>query len=92
MKKLGLIFFLLVAVYTQANTIEVCANCEVTSLKEALEIATNGDTIYLKQGIYKEYDIQVDIEVSIIGEDGVIIDGEKKGNILSLLRASSLFW
>lgn len=32
--------------------------------------------------MYKEHEILVDKEVSIIGEDGVVIDGEKISNIM----------
>lgn len=49
MKKLCLLLFLFNALFIKATTIEVCATCEVTTLKEALALAEDGDEIYLKK-------------------------------------------
>jgi nitrous oxidase accessory protein len=67
-----------------AKTIEVCNVCEFNSLKTAIASATSGDTISIKKGTYKEYNILVDKPLTIKGEDYPIIDGEDKGEIIRI--------
>jgi nitrous oxidase accessory protein len=85
MKKLFIILILLSFTKIVAKQIIVCKNCGTSTIKKAIELAENGDKIFIKKGIYNEHDIQIDKEISIIGEDGVIIDGEKIGNILYVI-------
>lgn len=63
----------------QPGKIKVSPDGDITSLKEALQAAAPGDTILLKEGRYKEYDITVDQSVTILGEKNAIIDVEEKG-------------
>ncbi|MFQ5446763.1 MAG: right-handed parallel beta-helix repeat-containing protein, partial [Saprospiraceae bacterium] len=79
-----LIFGVLVATAT-SNTIEVCPKCEMASLKQAIAIATPCDTILVKGGMYKEGNIVVDKELTFIGENWPIIDGEKSTEILTVI-------
>ena len=37
------------------KTIEVCASCEVKSIKEGVALATDFDTLLIKNGNYKEF-------------------------------------
>ena len=67
-----------------AKTIAVCKTCEVNSLKTAIALATSGDTILIKKGTYKEFNIVVDKPLTIRGEDYPIIDGEDKGEIIRI--------
>jgi nitrous oxidase accessory protein len=85
MKKLFIVLIFLSCTKLVAKQIIVCKNCDVSTIKKAVELAEDGDKIFVKKGIYNEHDIQIDKEVSIIGEDGVIIDGEKIGNILYVI-------
>lgn len=57
---------------------------KISSLKKALILAKSGDTIYIKKGFYKESSIVITIPLTIIGETGVILDGEGKYEILTL--------
>jgi|TARA_R110002110_G_scaffold85074_4_gene220948 nitrous oxidase accessory protein len=82
LKKITCIILLLFANLLAARTIEVCKSCEVNSLKLAISIATSGDTILVKKGTYKEFNILVDKPLTIVGEDYPIIDGEDKGEII----------
>ena len=52
MNKIHLIFFLFTVIGLQAKQIEVCNSCEISTLKEAIEFAENGDKIFLKLLIY----------------------------------------
>ncbi|WP_339610302.1 nitrous oxide reductase family maturation protein NosD [uncultured Planktosalinus sp.] len=68
-----------------AKTIVVCASCEATSVKTAIEQAVDGDTILIKKGVYKEHSIIViEKSLTILGEDNPVIDGELKGTIFSV--------
>ena len=79
-----LLFFLFLAVYSlEAKQIEVCSSCEIKSIKQALEVAEDGDEVIVKKGIYKEHDIKITKSVKIIGIDLPTIDGENKETIFS---------
>ena len=67
-----------------AQNIEVCLTCPVSSLQKAVSLAKDFDTIFVKKGTYKEYNIKVDKPLTIIGEDYPIIDGELKGEIITI--------
>ncbi|GHC47510.1 nitrous oxidase accessory protein [Ulvibacter litoralis] len=73
---------ILFSVQGVAQTVEVCNTCEINSLKEAIQMAVAGDTILIKKGTYKEYNIVVDKPLTIKGENYPIIDGEDKGEII----------
>lgn len=75
--------FLHVLAYSQ--TIEVCKSCKTTSLKEAITISKAHDTIIVKKGTYKEHDIVIDKPLTIIGKKYPIIDGELKGEIITII-------
>lgn len=72
-----------------AQTVEVCASCNVKTLKEAIAIAPKYGKIVVKKGIYKEHDIEIDKPISIIGENNPVFDGEKKGYVL-IIKSDSV--
>lgn len=75
-----LLFFLITAFHLQAGEIVVCKTCEVTSVKEAVERAVDGDIIRVKRGTYKEFDITIlNKSIRIIGEDFPVIDAGMNG-------------
>src|SRR5215467_15120709 len=65
-----------------ARTIVVGSNQPVKSLKQAIEIANNRDTILLQKGVYKEGSIVLTKSLTIIGNENSILDGENKYQIL----------
>ncbi len=67
-----------------SKTITVCKNCPVNSIKKALELANDNDTILIKKGVYKEGNIVVKKSVKIIGENYPVIDGEKKYEVITV--------
>lgn len=69
----------------QAKTIVVCGSCAITSIKAAIASAQECDTIRIKKGTYKEYNILVDKPLTLIGEDFPVIDGEDKGEIIRIV-------
>ena len=69
---------------TNAQNIEVCNTCTISTLKDAIAQAKGFDTIVVKKGTYKEYDIVVNKPLTIIGENYPVIDGELKGEIITI--------
>tara|TARA_R100000306_G_scaffold260_3_gene609 strand:+ start:66259 stop:67449 length:1191 start_codon:yes stop_codon:yes gene_type:complete len=66
------------------NTIEVCSSCETSTVTQAVEKAQPFDTILIKKGTYKEYNIGITKPLTIIGESNPVIDGENKGEIITI--------
>ncbi|WP_242202934.1 nitrous oxide reductase family maturation protein NosD [Aestuariivivens insulae] len=71
-----------------SQPLEVCDTCEITSLKSAISAAKDFDTIVVKKGTYIEHNILVDKPVTIIGENYPVIDGESKGEIITIVSDS----
>ncbi|MBI5856317.1 MAG: nitrous oxide reductase family maturation protein NosD [Sphingobacteriales bacterium] len=82
MRSVFVILFLSVAFIASANTIVVGSNQPVTSLKKAIEIAHDKDTILIMSGIYKEGSVTLTKSLSIIGQNNTVLDGENKYEIL----------
>lgn len=76
---------LLFANHLRAGTITVCKSCEVKSIKEGVVLAADFDTLLIKKGTYKEFNIQVTKPLTIIGENYPVIDGEDKGEIITIV-------
>ena len=75
---------ILMAYPCYAQKIEVCNTCTISTLKKAIAVAKDYDTIIIKKGTYKEHDIIVDKPLTIIGKNYPVIDGEKKGEIITV--------
>lgn len=63
---------------------EVCATCKFTSIQKAIKAANKYDTIFVKNGTYIEHNIHIDKPLTLIGEDNTVINGGKKGYILTI--------
>ncbi len=72
-----------------AKTIPVCAQCEQTSIKEAIARAGAHDTLLIRRGIYLERNIIIDKPLVIKGEKDAVIDAENKDGIF-LVAADSV--
>lgn len=70
------------------GVIEVCPACPVSTVKDGVGRAQKGDTVLVRKGIYKEYNILVDKPLTLQGEAGSVIDGEDKGEILRIVSDS----
>lgn len=77
-------FFLILSQFAHSTVLEVGQSKPFKKIKAALAQAINGDTILIHQGIYKEGNIIVDKEVTLIGKNWPILDGQKKYEILSI--------
>ncbi|WP_456438705.1 nitrous oxide reductase family maturation protein NosD [Psychroserpens sp.] len=85
--KIIFIFFsvILMTNSSYALQLEVCNSCPISTLKDAIKNAKDFDTILVKKGTYKEHDILVNKPLTIIGEDYPVIDGELKGEIITII-------
>jgi nitrous oxidase accessory protein len=83
-KKLITLFFLFSFVTSFANTIEVGRDKLVSSLRKAVELAQDGDTILLHKGTYKEGNITITKAIRLIGVDNPVLDGEKEYELLTV--------
>lgn len=84
-----LISIILIPVFeSHAKTHEVCNTCSSKSVKEAIKISKNHDTIIVKEGTYKEYNVNINKPLTIIGYNKPIIDGERKGEIITITSDS----
>lgn len=86
-------FFYNIAIYLfigflQANScaqiLEVCESCEFKTIQGAINQAKDFDTILVKKGLYKEMGIKIDKPLTLIGENYPTIDGENKGEIITI--------
>lgn len=82
-----LVFIMLVGITINgyAKTIEVCANCEASTIKKGIALASDFDTLLVKKGTYNEFNIRVNKPLTIIGENYPIIDGEDQGEIITVV-------
>ena len=84
MRNLFTILFLFFFVAGYGNTIEVGRDRVVTSLRKAVELAQDGDTILLHKGIYKEGNVTITKSIRLIGIDNPVLDGEKENELLTV--------
>lgn len=68
-----------------AKTIPICSDCEVKSVSEGIKVASDYDTLLIKKGTYKEFNILVDKPLTLLGEDYPIIDGADQGEIIRIV-------
>ena len=67
------------------DRITICESCDVKTIKEGVALASPFDTLLIKKGRYKEYNIVIDKPLTLLGEDYPIIDGEDKGEIITIV-------
>ena len=83
MKKIFYIF-LLFSSFLQAKVIDVGVNKPVKSIKIAITLAKEGDTVLIHKGWYKEGNIIINKRIVFIGKNYPILDGQKKYEVLSV--------
>lgn len=64
---LGVLSFVMIPNYVNASEIEVCADCTVKTISEAVTKASDGDVIKLKGETYSLEDITIDKNITIEG-------------------------
>src|SRR5215211_1614178 len=84
MRLLLTILLLFILVNALAGTIVVGKNTAISTLRQGIKAAKNGDTVLLNKGIYKEGNIIINKAIYLIGIDAPVLDGESKNEILTL--------
>ena len=67
-----------------ARTIVVGKDQPITSIRKAIELAKEKDTILVQAGIYKEGNIVVNKNIILLGQNYPVLDGEKKFEIFTV--------
>lgn len=80
-----LLLFISTANNLRAETITVCSTCEIKTIKEAIEHASDFDTLLIKTGTYREFNIRIEKPLTLIGEGLPVIDGEDRGEIITIV-------
>jgi len=73
-----------------AKNYEVGKHKQFQKIKLALAVAKRGDTVFVYQGVYREGNISIDNEITFIGKNFPILDGEKKCEVLSIHSSNVL--
>ncbi len=86
MKRIFVFLFAITLVGSvHAFQIEVCTSCPISNLQSAIDQAKDFDTIVVKKGTYKEHNVLVNKPLTIIGENYPVIDGELKGEVITII-------
>jgi nitrous oxidase accessory protein len=64
--------------------INVCPTCAFASIKTGIDAAAPHDTVMVAKATYKEYNIKIDRPITIKGIQYPIIDGEDRGEIITI--------
>ncbi len=80
-----LLLLLCLPLIAQGKTLEICGDCGVKSIKEAIAMADPQDTLIIHKGTYREFDIIIDKPLTLIGKGMPTIDGENRGGIISIV-------
>ena len=89
MMRYGAFIFFLFSIFSGfaqvPKTIEICPSCKVKTIKDGISNASEYDTLLIKKGIYKEFNILVDKPLTLKGENYPVIDGEDRGEIIRIV-------
>jgi len=80
--KIGLLFLLPFQVW--ANTITVAPRTNVATLKQAVALAKNGDTIVVKKGSYASINTVIDKALTILGQDHPVLDARFMEEVITI--------
>ena len=84
MRWLVTILFIFILDNAFGNTIVVGRDKTISTLRQGIKAAKNGDTVLLNKGIYKEGNIAINKSIYLIGIDAPVLDGDNKNEILTL--------
>lgn len=68
-----------ISLHAQSNGITITGDKTAQTLREAVEIAQPGDTLFLSEGVYTAENLKITKSLTIQGTGGVVIDLESKG-------------
>ena len=78
------ILFITLILKLSGNTIVVGKQGDFPTIKSALRIDQNGDTVLVESGIYKEGNIVITQSIHLLGINMPILDGDRKYEVVSI--------
>ncbi|MBT8237497.1 MAG: nitrous oxide reductase family maturation protein NosD [Croceitalea sp.] len=88
MIKLGNLILVLIVLQMHlaySKTISICHDCDVKSIQKGISMAVDFDTLLIKKGTYKEFNIVIDKPLTLLGQNYPIVDGEDQGEIIRII-------
>lgn len=79
-----LLAFLLLRGTSWGTTIRVGKGQAVATIRQAHQLANDGDTLWVYPGTYKEKNITITKKLTLLGKDYPVLDGEHKYEIISV--------
>ena len=79
-----LLAFMLLGHITRGTTIRVGKGQAVATIREAHQLAKDGDTLWVYPGTYKEKNITISKKLTLLGKDYPVLDGEHTYEIISV--------
>lgn len=84
------LFFSVLIMQSFAATIKVCSSCKTQTIKEGVAQAVNGDTVLVESGIYTEFGILINKEITVLGVDMPILDGKNTKESIFVVHANNV--
>lgn len=88
MRFLFLLLFLHLAGMGYCSPIHAGSGSTPLSVKSAISMAMDGDTVFVHPGVYREGNIVIDKRICLIGLDYPVFDGESKYELFSIKHDS----
>ncbi len=79
-----IILFLFTSYVVNGKTITIGKNQQYKGITEAIKNSSDGDTLVVLKGAYKEGNLVVNKSLTLIGKDYPVLDGQKKYEVLSV--------
>ncbi|MBI1937957.1 MAG: nitrous oxide reductase family maturation protein NosD [Ignavibacteriales bacterium] len=67
-----------------AKNIHVGAHQKIRTIQSALKIISNGDSVIVEEGTYKEKSLLIDKSIILIGKNSPVLSGENKYEIMKI--------
>src|SRR5438270_9776549 len=80
--KMCLLFLLPLTV--SARTVVVSPNTTIFSLKQAVDLAQNGDTIIVKKGTYTSLNTLINKELTILGQNWPVLNAHFREEVVTI--------
>lgn len=84
LKVLLLVLVGLIPLKLAAKMIIVAPKTKIATLKAAVAIANNGDTIIVKKGIYPSYNTIINKQLTILGQNYPVLDAQFKEEVVTI--------
>src|SRR5690242_13190860 len=82
--RLTITFLLLLLATSHAFATTIPVRQGGTSIRQAIELAQPGDTLFIHAGTYKEGNIIIEKSLTIMGENFPVLDGDNKVEIFTV--------